>query len=174
MPPVTLAATAATAEPLPDFEALPDLIAQHARARPDAIALIDGERKTTYAGLDAAMDRVAASLQRDGAQARDTITICAYPSDTYVVLFLGALRAGLAVAPLAPSSTPAQIAGMTADAGSHHLFLDAANARAVGAALTGTVRRIRMDDSAGDLRLGDWLAPIGSRPEPVAIDGAWA
>jgi acyl-CoA synthetase (AMP-forming)/AMP-acid ligase II len=174
MPPVTLAATAATAEPLPDFEALPDLIAQHARARPDAIALIDGERRTTYAELDAAMDRIAASLQRDGAQPRDTITICAHPSDTYVVLFLGALRAGLAVAPLAPSSTPAQLASMTADAGSRHLFLDAANAQALPSSSTGDVRRIRLDDSAGDTRLADWLAPRGSRPRPLAIDGAWA
>jgi long-chain acyl-CoA synthetase len=41
---------------------------------------------------------------------------------------MGALRAGLAVAPLAPSSTPQQMAGMVADAGARHLFVDAANA----------------------------------------------
>jgi acyl-CoA synthetase (AMP-forming)/AMP-acid ligase II len=87
---------------------------------------------------------------------------------------MGALRAGLAVAPLAPGSTPAQIAGMTADAGARHLFLDDANALAVPAALTGAdVRRIRLDDSAGDLALSDWLAPAGTRPQPVAIQPLW-
>jgi acyl-CoA synthetase (AMP-forming)/AMP-acid ligase II len=42
------------------------------------------------------------------------------------------------------------------------------------ASLTGDVQRIRLDDSAGDRRLADWLAPPGSRPQPVTIDGAWA
>jgi long-chain acyl-CoA synthetase len=95
------------------------------------------------------MDRVAASLQRDGCKPGDTIAICALANNAYIVLFMGALRAGLAVAPLAPSSTPAQIAGMTADAGARHLFLDAANAQAVPAALTGPgVQRIRLDDAS--------------------------
>ena len=75
------------------------------------------------------MDRVAATLQRDGVKPREAIAICAFASNAYLVLFMGALRAGIAVAPLAPSSTPAQIAGMTADAGARHLFLDAANAQ---------------------------------------------
>jgi acyl-CoA synthetase (AMP-forming)/AMP-acid ligase II len=164
------------AEPLPDFAALPDLIAAHARERPRATALIDGEHRTSYAALDAAMDRVAAALQRDGAQPGDTIAICALASSAYVTVFMGALRAGLAVAPLPPSSTPAQIAGMVADAGARHLFLDEANAQAVGAALTGAhVRRIRLDDSAsGDERLLDWLAPPGTKPAPVSIDPASA
>ena len=119
------------------------------------------------------MDRVAATLQRDGAKPGDTIAICAYACNAYVVLFMGALRAGLAVAPLAPSSTPAQIAGMMADSGARHLFLDAANASAVPAALTGDVRRIRLDDSSGDragcvadaarqrAAAGDDRAPVG-------------
>jgi len=163
------------AEPLPDFEALPELIGAHAHARPHATALIDATGSLDYAALDAAMDRVAATLQRDGAKPGDTIAICAYANNAYVVLFMGALRAGLAVAPLAPSSTPAQIAGMTADAGARHLFLDAPNAQAVPAALTGTVQRIRLDESTdGDRRLADWLLPEGAAPRPVAIERDWA
>jgi long-chain acyl-CoA synthetase len=162
------------AEPLPDFFALPDLIAAHARERPDGTALIGGNERIDYRALDAAMDRVVASLQRDGAKPGDTIAVCALAHPAYVVLFMGALRAGLAVAPLAPSSTPAQIAGMAADSDAKHLFLDAANARAVGAELTGAVRRIRLDDSGGDMRLSDWLAPAGAKPLPVTIDPSWA
>ena len=164
----------AAAEPLPDFQTLPDLIAAHARARPDATALVCGDERLSYAELDAAMDRVAATLQRDGLKPCDTIAICAHANNAYVVIFLGALRAGLAVAPLAPSSTPAQIGGMTADAGARHLFLDAANAQAVPAEVSGAhVQRIRLDDSAGDTRLSQWLAPAGARGTPVRIEPAW-
>jgi acyl-CoA synthetase (AMP-forming)/AMP-acid ligase II len=166
--------TVAAAEPLPDFEALPDLIAAHARARPDATALICGDERLSYAALDAQMDRVAATLQRDGLQPGTAIAICAYANNAYVVLFMGALRAGVAVAPLAPSSTPAQIADMTRDAGARHLFLDAANAQAVPAELTGPqVKRIRLDESAGDTPLSQWLEPAGTRGRPVTIDPAW-
>jgi len=163
-----------SAEPLPDFNASPDLIRTHARARPHATALIDATGTMDYAALDALMDRVAATLQRDGAKPGDTIAICAYANSAYVALFMGALRAGLAVAPLAPSSTPAQIAGMTADAGARHLFLDAPNAHAVPASLTGDVLRIRLDESVdGDTRLADWLMPRDSTPRPVTIERDW-
>ncbi len=162
---------AAPSMPLPDFSLLSDLIAATARDRPAAPAVICNHEVLDYAGLDAAMDRVAATLQRDGCKPGDTIAICALACNAYIVLFMGALRAGLAVAPLAPSSTPAQIAEMTADAGARHLFLDAGNAQAVAPALTGPqVQRIRLDDSDGDRRLADWLAPPGSRPQPVTVE----
>ncbi|MDT7835690.1 class I adenylate-forming enzyme family protein [Aquabacterium sp. OR-4] len=172
----------ASAAALADFRTLPELIAEHARARPDSAALVTGDDTLSYAQLDALIDRVAATLQRDGARRGDTIAICAFASNAYVAVFMGALRAGLAVAPLAPSSTPAQIAGMAQDAGAGQLFLDAPNAALVSADLTGaTLRRIRLDDSAdatgaaggpaapADLRLADWLAPAGARPQPVAL-----
>jgi long-chain acyl-CoA synthetase len=162
------------AEPLPDFFALPDLIRAHARSQPQAPALAEGAGSMDYAAFDAALDRVAATLQRDGAKPGDTIAICAHACNAYVVLFMGALRAGLAVAPLAPSSTPAQIADMTADSGARHLFLDATNAQAVPAELTAEVQRIRLDDSGGEARLADWLMPHGSTPRPVTIESEWA
>jgi acyl-CoA synthetase (AMP-forming)/AMP-acid ligase II len=171
---MTAPITVAGAEPLPDFQTLPDLIAAHARARPDATALVCGDERLTYAQLDAEMDRVAATLQRDGLQPRDSMAICAHACNAYVVLFMGALRAGIAVAPLAPSSTPAQIAGMTADAGAKHLFLDATNAQAMPRELTGAdVQRIRLDGSDGDTPLSSWLAPRGTRAAAVQIDPAW-
>ena len=168
--------------PLPDFHALPDLIAAHARQQPLQPALTDARGSLDYAALDAAMDRVAAALQRDGCGPGDTVAVCAAASNAYLVVFLGALRAGLAVAPLAPGGTPAQIAAMAADAGAKHLFLDTTSARAVGAAHTGpAIRRIRLDDGQdvgdgelnGDSALADWLAPPGARPAPVTIKPDW-
>ena len=109
----------------PPFQALADLVRAHAGDRPAQLALREGGRSLSYGELDALMDRVAAALQRDGAAPGDAIAICAATSIEYVVAFLGALRAGVAVAPLAPGSTPAQLAAMVADAGARQVFLDA-------------------------------------------------
>ena len=49
-------------------------------------------------------------IEKSGVSPRDVIAICAYSSIEYVAAFLGALRAGVAVAPLAPSSTPTDFA----------------------------------------------------------------
>ena len=57
------------------FGSLADLIGDHARARPAHAALVQGERLLDYAGLDAAMDRVAAALQREGTEPREAVTM---------------------------------------------------------------------------------------------------
>jgi acyl-CoA synthetase (AMP-forming)/AMP-acid ligase II len=59
-------------------------------------------------------------------QPGQAIAICALNSVRYAALFLGALRAGVVVAPLAPSSTAESLASMLRDAQARHLFLDKA------------------------------------------------
>ena len=153
------------------FRAIADLVREHAACRPHGAALRQDERGLSYAALDALMDRVAAALQRDGLQAGDAIAICAGTSIEYMAVFLGALRAGVAVAPLAPGSTPEQLASMLSDAGARHLFLDAAVASALaGMAIDPATQRIGLDDASPTRTLHDWLAPPGARPEPVAVD----
>src|SRR5205085_10184210 len=109
-----------------DFVLIPGLIADHARSRPRHAALIQDGRTLTYAELDALMNRAAAALQRDDVAAGETIAICASTSIEYAATFLGALRAGVVTAPLAPSSTPDSLAAMMADCGAKLFFLDAA------------------------------------------------
>jgi long-chain acyl-CoA synthetase len=46
--------------PSPPFRDLPSLVAEHAQARPQATALVVGDRRLSYAELDALADRVAA------------------------------------------------------------------------------------------------------------------
>ena len=106
------------------FISLPDRIRAHAAARPHHIALIHGDRTLSYAALDATMDRVAATLQGAGLLAQDCVAVCASSSIEYVAVFCGALRAGVTVSPLAPSSTADSLAGMIADCGATILFLD--------------------------------------------------
>jgi long-chain acyl-CoA synthetase len=154
----------------PPFRALADLVRAHAGDRSAQPVLREGGRSLRYGELDALMDRVAAALQRDGAAPGDAIAICAATSIEYVVAFLGALRAGVAVAPLAPGSTPVQLAAMVADAGARHVFLDATTARAFGEPEANAVH-ISLDGSADAGRpLAGWLASPGARPEAVAID----
>jgi acyl-CoA synthetase (AMP-forming)/AMP-acid ligase II len=115
------------------------------------------------------MDRIGAALQRDGVGPGEAISVCATTSLEYAALFLGALRVGVAVAPLAPSSTPEQLAGMVADCKARLFFSD----QGVAQAMTGVTvpcRRIALDGQA----FVDWLAPEGSKPQPVAIEPAMA
>ena len=60
------------------------------------------------------MDRVATALQRDSVRSGEAVAICAASCVDYGVVFLGALRAGVAVAPLSPSSTAESLATMLA------------------------------------------------------------
>ncbi|MCX7146788.1 MAG: AMP-binding protein [Sulfuritalea sp.] len=105
-----------------------ELIREQARTRPGHPALIQDQRTVSFATLDAMMDRVAATLQRDGIRPTEAVAICAGASLEYAAVFLGALRAGVAVAPLAPSSTAQSLADMAANADAGLMFVDAATA----------------------------------------------
>ncbi|MEO5843952.1 MAG: class I adenylate-forming enzyme family protein [Caldimonas sp.] len=150
------------------FRPIDALIREHAQATPRRAALVDSTTTLDYGALDALMDRVAASLQRDGVEPGAAIAVCALNSTRYAAIFLGALRAGVVVAPLAASVTPASFRSMVADAGAQLLFADA-SADAVlgdGAQLP---RRIALDMRAPGDAFDGWLAPAGSTPEAVEI-----
>lgn len=152
------------------FRALPDMIAAHAAAQPDAPALTQDDRSLSYAALDALMDRIAAALQRDEIKPGEAIAICAGTSPEYGALFAGALRAGVAVAPIAPSSTPEAIAIMAADCGARLFFVDAEVAAAlasVRAEINATL--IALDGASHARAFADWLAPETAKPAPTPI-----
>ena len=149
-----------------EFGLVTDLVRGYAQERPQYPALIHEGFALTYGALDSLMDRVAASLQRDGVQPGSVISICSASCVEYGAIFLGALRAGVAVAPLAPSSTPEALATMLADCGAKILFLDeAASAALAGQELSASLRRVPMS-------MRGWLAPEGSRPRAVEIHPA--
>jgi len=157
-----------------DFATIPDLIAVHAQTQPAHLALVHGEQRLDYATLDTSMNRVAAALQRDGARPRDVIAICAASSVEYVVTFLGALRAGCAVAPLAPGSSPESLAGMIDDCGAQHVFLSQSVASELAAATAPGLAKAKLigfdfNPIRGE-RWDTWLAAPTAVPQPVAID----
>ena len=155
-----------------DFGVIAELIRLHAHEASERPALADATRTLSYGALDALMDRIAASLQRDGLRAGDAIAICAASSVNYAAVFLGALRAGIAVAPLAPGSTPASLARMIEDAEARILFVDAAAAETIGDAAPG-LPRIALDGSAAGRDFEGWLAPEGAQPAAVEPQPSW-
>jgi len=86
----------------PPFTPIADLVRAHAAAAPRQPAIVDADGASIdYGALDQLVDRIAASLQRDGVAPGQAIAICARNSAAYAALFVGALRAGVVVAPLA-------------------------------------------------------------------------
>jgi long-chain acyl-CoA synthetase len=163
-------AAAPAGEPAADlpFRPIAELVREHASTAPRQAAIVDATITLDYCALDALMDRVAATLQRDGVAAGEAIAICALNSTRYAAIFLGALRAGVVVAPLAASVTAASFRSMVADAGARLLFLDAS----ADAALdddAGLPRRISLDGNAHGTAFDDWLAPPGSVPKAVDV-----
>ena len=169
-----------------EFGTVAQAIHQHAVQSPARRALVEatgeGSRTLTYAQLDGMMDRVAAALQRDGVQPGQAVAICANTSLEYAAVFLGALRAAVVVAPLAPSSTPASLARMLADADARLVFTDAANAGLLAASPSG-ITQIMLDDSAAGMTLSNWLATVGAGTasgaaaaqavKPVQVEPSW-
>jgi acyl-CoA synthetase (AMP-forming)/AMP-acid ligase II len=168
--------TSTVANELP-FRTVADMIRQHAREWPAQPALLQGDDCLSYAALDALMDRVAVALQRDGLRPGDAIAICALSSPRYAALFLGALRAGVVVAPLAASVTPQTFASMLADAQARWLFVDTSAAAVMpgvpaGQAIVALEAAVLVGDTAGQ-DFEDWLAPEGAQPAAVAVQPAW-
>ncbi|MRD48934.1 AMP-binding protein [Caenimonas koreensis DSM 17982] len=163
----TSTASTAAAADVPPFRAIADLAREHAAARPHARALVQAGRSVTWGQLDAMMDRVAASLQRDGFKPTDSIAICAYNSLEYAAVFLGALRAGVAVAPLPTGALPSQIGTMVEDSGAKLFFVDA-----VVPAFGTKAKRIRLDVPGAD-SFEQWLMPEGAKPRRVVTRPEW-
>jgi acyl-CoA synthetase (AMP-forming)/AMP-acid ligase II len=145
------------------FQRIGDLARAHAAERPDAPAVTVLDRTLTWAELVARAGQVAASLQRDGVSPGQAIAIISYTNTDYVALYLGALMAGVAVAPMPPSATPEQLQAMVADSGAPLLFLDQANADALAHIAIGA--RILMIEA-----LDAWLAP--GPPAPLDVEEA--
>jgi len=153
-----------------DFGLICDLIRLHAQERPDHPALVLDDTTLTYGALDALMDRIAASLQNDGVRSGDVIAISGAATVDYATVFLGALRAGVAVAPLPASAMPESLLTMLADCGAKFFFLTAPVAKTVAARQhASNVPHISIDAAGHGAALSAWLAPVGAQPNAVRI-----
>ncbi len=141
----------------------PAAIAAHAAARPDHVAVIAGSQSLDYAGFAARAEAVAATLAKLGTAPGDAVAIIAASSVDYAVMWAAILRLRATVAPLAPSSTPDQIAAMVADSGARLVFVDAANRAAFAPVLTGQML-VDLDN------LDAWIDPTAELPPLAPLD----
>jgi len=149
------------------FVPLTEQLRFHAAARPCQPALVQGDAVLRYGELDALMDQIAAALQRDGLRPGDAIALGGAATPLQAALFLGALRAGVVVAPLATSVVPQSFAAMLGDAQARRIFVDASAAPLLPAEVL--PQCVGLDEGAPGLPLATWLAPPGARPEPVSL-----
>ena len=136
---------------------------ERARERPRALALSDATTRLDRGTLDAQIDRVAATLQREGVRPGQAVAVCAATAVPQALVFLGALRAGAVPAPIPTSVTAVQLEAMVADSGAPLVFVDAAAPAGAG----GGAARIALDDATQGRALAAWLVPAGARPCPV-------
>ena len=95
----------------------------------------------------------------------DRVASLALSSVDYAVLWAAVLRLRATIAPLAPSSTPDQIAAMVADSGAQFVFVDAPNRAEFGTVLAGKTL-VDLD------RLNSFIDPTAQPPAPAPLDPA--
>jgi len=118
--------------------AIPDtltgMLGAQARTRPDAPALIEGDRSLTYGELDQAAHRMAGALQRLAGDV-GTVAICADRSIETIAAILGVLEAGAAYLPLDPSYPIERLRFMLEDSNAHLLLCSRAKPLDLGTSL---------------------------------------
>ncbi|MFC7642232.1 AMP-binding protein [Streptosporangium lutulentum] len=95
---------------------LPELFRAQAARTPDALALVSGEERLTYAELDARVERVARTLAGMGADPERTVAVALPRSTELVVALLAVHRTGAAYLPLDADYPRERVAFMLDDA----------------------------------------------------------
>ncbi len=163
------------------FRNVADCVREHALAMPEATAFVQRraaaaghahartwvEERLSWMQFDALVDRIAATLQQRGLQPGHAVALCGASTPLQAALFLAALRAGVAAAPLAPSVSRENFAAMLADAQARWLFVDGSAAALVPA--DAQARCVALDAAAPGTPLEDWLAAPGARPVAAAV-----
>ncbi len=103
-------------------------IAAFADTTPDAVAVLCGDRRLTYAELNARANRLAARLIREGVRAEARVGLAVSRSLDMAVSVLAILKAGGAYVPLDPAYPADRLAYMIEDSGLGLLLADAISA----------------------------------------------
>ncbi|MFE7718540.1 class I adenylate-forming enzyme family protein [Nocardia rhizosphaerihabitans] len=117
-------------------EAGPGEILPHAaRRQPQAIALVAGGRRFTYAGLESMSRRVAGALRNRGIGPGDVVSLCGQNSWEWIVGYHGALRAGAVVNPINVMLTGPELKYVLDDCGATAVLAGAEQAARIAAIL---------------------------------------
>jgi amino acid adenylation domain-containing protein len=156
------------------------LVEAQAAATPDAVAVVAGGERLTYAQVDAWANRVAGELRARGAGAGTIVGVHVERDAGMVPALLGILKAGAAYLPLDPVYPPDRIAWMLRDAGAAFLLADPAlpEVSAAGATVvpvpprpssTESVERVSVDVGPDDLAYIIFTSGSTGRPKGVMV-----
>ncbi|MEV5853363.1 non-ribosomal peptide synthetase [Streptomyces anulatus] len=104
--------------------------AEQAASRPDALALIEGERTVTYRELDTESRRLAARIAALGLPAGSTVALCLPRSAAFVVAALAVLRCGMAYLPVDTAQPAGRRSFVLGDAGAAAVLVSDGRTRA--------------------------------------------
>ncbi|AWK89268.1 long-chain fatty acid--CoA ligase (plasmid) [Azospirillum thermophilum] len=135
-------------------------LGETASRMPDRTALIAGEARRSFAGLDRESDAVACALQQAGVRRGDRVAVMLENSIEYVASLFAVLKAGGVFVPVNPSTKADKLAWLLSDSGATLLVAPTALARQVLPALEET--------SATPLWVG---APLPEGAAGPATDG---
>jgi amino acid adenylation domain-containing protein len=148
-----------------------DLFADQVAATPGAPAVVLGDATLTYAELGAAVDRLAARLQRLGVGPDVPVGVCLPRSPEMVVAVLAALRAGGGYAPLDPALPQARLALMLEDLEAPVIVTCEALRDALPETPAAVVLVDRDDPAVADPAVPDPAVPEPAVPEPITGPG---
>ncbi|MFI0228034.1 amino acid adenylation domain-containing protein [Streptomyces sp. NPDC017086] len=143
---------------------VPELFARQVRRAPDALAVVFGDQRLSYAELDARADRFAARLRSLGVTAETVVGSCLERGVEAVVVLLAVLKAGGVYVPFDPRHPAERLDLMLADAGPELVV----TTRAFAGRLTAAHRVVLADaDADADAQDASGAAPADPVPAPV-------
>ncbi|MEX2328887.1 MAG: AMP-binding protein [Nitriliruptoraceae bacterium] len=151
-----------------DREAPQDLGARlraRATARPDGVALSDGDSSITWAQLDARVDAAAAALQGLGVGTDDRVALVVSDGDTFVEVAIATARCGGVLVPLLVDLAPDELRHALSDSGARVVV--AGPPRAAELRALGVRARVIDTDSLDD---DGWRARCREAGRPTTVE----
>ncbi|HEX7035677.1 MAG TPA: fatty acid--CoA ligase [Pseudomonadales bacterium] len=153
---------------------LADVPRFHAGERGDRVALVDGERITTYRDWHRRCSRLANGLIEAGVRPSARIGFLGRNSDAYFDVLFGGAMAGAVLVPVNWRLAPAEVEYIVADSGIEVLFVDTLHAGLIERceAALASVRRIIAwgGEHARWASWDDWLAAQSDEDPNVPVD----
>ncbi|MDI1453325.1 condensation domain-containing protein, partial [Streptomyces sp. ATE26] len=144
------------AGPYPETATIHRLIEERVAAGPEAVAVTHGERRWTYAEINARANQLAHHLRGTGIGPDTLVAVCLDRSPDLIAAVLGILKAGAAFVPLDPDYPTDRITYMVEDTGTPLIITSSDLAHR----LPDTIDRLLVDTQ--------WPAGPDTDPEPLA------
>ncbi|MFF4772560.1 amino acid adenylation domain-containing protein [Microtetraspora fusca] len=144
------------------------LVAEQARRTPDAVAVLRGGRRITYAELDADAEALAGRLRACGVVPETPVAVCLGRVPYLPAALLGVWKAGGAYVPLDPGHPRDRLEAVLDDTGIEVVV----TSRELAGVIPGGPRRLVLVDELEDLDLDGTDMPCGRADAAVHADNA--